>query len=73
VLEGFINASKSMTDAFVRTVKLPNKTDKPNQVVYLDRMERGLSLALVVSYGGSRTFRAATCDDAGNYERCQPD
>jgi integrase len=57
--------AKSITDAFVRNVKLPKKEDKPNQVPYLDRLERGLSLMLVVSYGGSKTWRALTYDDAG--------
>jgi integrase len=52
--------SKSITDAFVRTVRLPRKDDRPNQVAYFDKLERGLQLVLVVSYGGSKTFRCLT-------------
>jgi integrase len=55
--------AKSLTDAFVRTVKLPKKEAKPNQIVYMDRIERGLSLALVVSHGGTKTFRAVTYEN----------
>jgi hypothetical protein len=52
---------KSITDAFVRNVKLPRKDDdNPPQVAYIDTMERGLALVLVVSYGGSKTFRVLT-------------
>jgi integrase len=52
--------SKRITDAFVRNVKLPAKDDRENQVTYIDTMERGLALVLVVSYGGTRTFRVMT-------------
>src|ERR1700730_57949 len=50
--------AKHLTDAFVRNVKLPNKHDHPNQIMYLDTTERGWALQLVASYGGSKTFRA---------------
>jgi integrase len=49
--------AKSITDAFARNVKLPRK---PNQVPYIDTLERGLALVLVVSYGGAKTFRVMT-------------
>jgi len=52
--------AKRITDAFVRTVKLPRKDDKPNQVAYIHTLERSLALVLVVSYGGSKTFRVLT-------------
>jgi len=52
--------SKRITDAFVRTVKPPKKEAKHRQVSYIDTMERGLALVLVVSYGGTRTFRVLT-------------
>ena len=52
--------SQSITDAFVRNVRLPRKDDDHKQVTYLDRLERGLALVLIVSYGGSRTFRVMT-------------
>lgn len=57
--------AKSITDAFVRNVKLPKKDDRPNQVPYFDKLERGLSLVLVVSYGGSKVFRAVTYNEMG--------
>lgn len=52
--------SKKLTDAFLRNVRLP---DKPNQVSYIDNLERGLGIELVVSYGGTRTFRVLTYKD----------
>lgn len=52
--------SKSITDGFVRTVKSPGKDDKLPQITYIDTMERGLALVLVVSYGGTKRFRALT-------------
>ena len=55
--------TKSITDAFVRNVRLPRKCDKQNQVTYIHTLERGLALVLVVSYGGSRTFRVLTYRD----------
>ena len=55
--------SKAITDAFVRNIKLPRKDDKPPQISYIDTMERGLALVLVVSYGGSKTFRVMTYVD----------
>jgi integrase len=51
---------KSLTDATVRNLKPPKLGDRPRQHVYLDNIERGLSLVLVVSYGGTKTFRALT-------------
>ena len=52
--------SKSITDAFVRNVKPPRKDDLHKQVTYIDTLERGLALVLIVSYGGTRTFRVMT-------------
>jgi hypothetical protein len=52
--------AKSITDAFVRNVALPKREKGQRQIVYIDTMERGLALVLVVSYGGSRTFRVMT-------------
>ena len=52
--------AKNITDAFVRGVKLPGKYDQQKQVAYIDTMERGLALVLVVSYGGSKRFRVLT-------------
>ena len=51
--------AKRLTDAFVRNVRLPNEL-KERQTTYIDTMERGLALMLVVSYGGTKTFRAMT-------------
>jgi integrase len=48
--------SKHLTDGFVKHAKpQPGK-----QVVYIDTMERGCALVLVVSYGGTKTFRLMT-------------
>lgn len=55
--------SKSITDAFVRNVKLPRKDERPNQLSYFDTLERGLALVLTVSYGGTRTFNVMTYVD----------
>jgi integrase len=56
--------AKSITDAFLRNVKLPSKEDGgPKQVAYIDTLERGLALVVVVGYGGSRTFRVLTYRD----------
>jgi len=52
--------SKHITDAFVRNVKPPRKDAEQKQVAYIDTLERGLALVLVVSYGGTRTFRVMT-------------
>ena len=49
-----------LSDAFVRNVKLPRKNDKQKQVMYFHNMERGLSLVLVVSYGGTKRWRVLT-------------
>ena len=53
--------AKRLTDAFIRTRKKPNRErgDAP-QVTYIDTLERGLALVLVVSYGGTKTFRVLT-------------
>src|SRR5262245_22817371 len=52
--------AKHLSDAFVRNVKPPKPTDNPRQHLYLHRLERGLSLGLVVSYGGCKTWRVIT-------------
>jgi integrase len=58
--------ARHLTDAFVRSLKPPdpnkkNKKGKPiKQVVYIDTTERGWALLLVVSYGGTKAFRALT-------------
>jgi Arm DNA-binding domain len=51
--------SKTITDAFVRNVKAPDRFSK-GQITYIDTLERGLALLLVVSYGGTKTFRVLT-------------
>src|SRR5262245_9745307 len=51
---------KQITDAFLRNVPLPKQSKGQRQITYIDTMERGLALILVVSYGGSKTFRALT-------------
>ena len=51
--------AKNLTDTVVRNLKLPDKDGK-RQVSYIDTLERGLALVLVVSYGGSKTFRVMT-------------
>jgi integrase len=51
--------SKSITDAFVRNVKAPDQVRR-RQITYIDTLERGLALVLVVSYGGTKTFRMLT-------------
>jgi len=50
---------KSITDAFVRNLKAPNQISQ-RQITYIDTLERGLALVLVVSYGGTKTFRVLT-------------
>src|SRR5438445_10046358 len=52
--------AQTISDAFVRNVKLPRKDEKPNRVSYIHTLERVLALVLVVSYGGSKTFRVLT-------------
>src|SRR5271169_6420457 len=52
--------AKSITDAFVRNVSLPKPERGERQIAYIDTMERGLALVLVVGYGGSKTFRVMT-------------
>jgi integrase len=57
--------SESLTDAKVAKIKLPGKItvtgDKAErQRRYIDTLERGLALVLVVSYGGTKTFRVMT-------------
>jgi integrase len=61
--------TQSITDAFVRNVKLPLKTDTPNQATYVDTLERGLALVLIVSYGGSKTFRVLTYTNGKPHSR----
>jgi integrase len=51
--------AKSITDAFVRNVKSPAPISR-RQITYIDTLERGLALVLVVSYGGTKTFRVLT-------------
>lgn len=51
--------AKSITDAFVRNVKSPAPISQ-RQITYIDTLERGLALVLVVSYGGTKTFRVLT-------------
>jgi Arm DNA-binding domain len=51
--------AKTITDAFVRNVKAPDQISQ-RQVTYIDTLERGLALVLVVSYSGTKTFRALT-------------
>ena len=51
--------SKSITDAFVKNVKAPDQVSR-RQITYIDTLERGLALVLVVSYGGTKTFRVLT-------------
>ncbi len=48
--------SKTITDAFVRNVRAISQ----KQIAYIDTLERGLALVLVVSYGGTKTFRVMT-------------
>jgi len=50
--------ARPISDAFVRNVRSPDLTKR--QVTYIDTFERGLALLLVVSYGGTKTFRALT-------------
>ena len=53
--------AKRITDAFARTVRPPNVSQGgKRQETFIDTIERGLALVLVVSYGGSRTFRVLT-------------
>jgi integrase len=53
--------SKRLTDAFLRNVKAPNpERGEPRQVTYIDTLERGLALVLVVSYGGAKSLRVTT-------------
>jgi len=48
------------TDAKVRNLKPPRADAAQRQVNYFHRLERGLSLVLVASYGGSKTWRVMT-------------
>src|ERR1700733_8801119 len=53
--------AKRITDAFVRNVQPPKPSKgHARQVAYIDTIERALALVLVVSYGGSKTFRVLT-------------
>jgi integrase len=51
--------AQAITAAFAKNVKAPRR-DRERQVSYIDTLERGLALVMVVSYGGSRTFRVMT-------------
>src|SRR5262249_31272352 len=53
-----MSARPPITDAFVRNVKRPDLIKR--QITYIDTLERGLALLLVVSYGGTKTFRVLT-------------
>src|SRR5262245_21295614 len=56
--------TQRLSDAFVRNVKLPDPSKGgPPQVAYIDTRKRGLALVLVVSYGGTKTFRVMTYRD----------
>lgn len=45
---------KEFTDKWVKNVKFP---EKPKQWSFLERLERGRSLVLVVSHGGTKSWR----------------
>ena len=51
--------AKSITDAFVKNVKSPDR-NLQRQITYIDTLERGLALVVVVSFGGTKTFRVLT-------------
>jgi integrase len=55
--------AKTITDAFVRNVKPPKPGAKQTQATYIHTLERGLALILVVSYGGTKSFRVLTYRD----------
>jgi integrase len=61
--------AKKITDAFVRNVRPPRKDGKHRQVAYIDTLERGVALTLVVSYGGTKTFRVLTYRNGKPYSR----
>jgi integrase len=48
--------TRGFSEEFVRDVAKPTK--ELGQVSYLQRLDRGVSLQLMVSYGGSKTWRA---------------
>jgi|GEM_PF-499040 len=48
---------KKLDDKLVEAIKLPKQTDKPNQIVHIITEKRGRALVLIVSYGGTRTWR----------------
>jgi integrase len=50
------------TDVAIRKLKLPRKDDKRNQISYFDTLQTGLALVLVVSYGGTKSWRVITYD-----------
>ena len=52
--------AKHLSDAFVRNVKLPDPNKGQRQIAYIDTMERGLALMLVVSYRGTKALRVLT-------------
>lgn len=55
--------AKQLSDAFLRHVRLPNRIKGERQIAYIDTLERGLALVLVVSYGGTKAFRVMTYRD----------
>jgi integrase len=55
--------AKHLTDAFIRNVRLPSRQKGERQITYIDTIERGLALLLVVSYGGAKVFRVGTYID----------
>jgi hypothetical protein len=57
---GLVNKRVPGVAAVVKNVKPPRPDDKPRQPVYIDTLERGLALALIVSYGGTKAFRCIT-------------
>jgi len=53
--------AKHITDAWTRNVRPPNPSKgSARQATYIDTIQRGLALVLVVSYGGTKTFRVLT-------------
>src|SRR6266478_2685914 len=61
--KGNNHVRKHLTDAFVKSVPLPNKHKGAKQQRYIQKIERGLSLVLVVSYQGTKSFNVLTYKD----------
>jgi integrase len=57
--------SANITEAWIKKVKPPAKHASPNQITYFHRIQTGLALMLVVSYGGTKRFRVMTYDANG--------